>query len=151
MDEPYGIHMEDGEPQADGGPISPMDAASPVGSQVDGREVARRMIQATEAAAQAAASTASAVEMMRKQREDRAGRDTDWFKLLPKPGPFEPKSEGKLNLQQDLRLMGEPEKKRSMFLYGLLASRLRGRLLSVLRGVGESNGDSQCAHGLGNF
>ena len=125
-------------------------------------EVARRMIQATEAAAQASASTGSAVEMMRKQSEGRAGRDTDWFKLLPKPGPFEPKSreqevsmwrdwwwtvhqylctldnsyeaeiktiENKLTLQQDLRLMDEPEKKRSMFLYGLLASLLRGRLL----------------------
>ena len=56
-------------------------------AKVDGMEVARRMIQATEAAAQAAAtSTASAIEMMRKQTEDRAGHDTDWFKLLPKPG-----------------------------------------------------------------
>ena len=48
--------------------------------------------------------------------------------------------EGKLNLQEDLRLMDEPEKKRSMFLHGLLASLLRGRLPSVLKSVGGSNG-----------
>lgn len=43
------------------------------------------MIQATEAAAQAA-----------------AGCDTDWFKLLPKPGLFEPKSrEEELSMWRD--------------------------------------------------
>ena len=37
-------------------------------------------------------------------------------------------------------LMNEDEKKRSMFLYELLASLLRGRLLTVLRGIPENNG-----------
>ena len=36
--------------------------------------------------------------------------------------------------------MGDDEKKRSMLLCGLLASLLRGRLLTVLRGVSENNG-----------
>ena len=36
--------------------------------------------------------------------------------------------------------MNEDEKKRSMFLYELLASLLRGRLLTVLRGIPENNG-----------
>ena len=41
---------------------------------------------------------------------------------------------------QDPGLMSDDEKKRSMFLYGLLASLLRGRLLTVLRGAFENNG-----------
>ena len=36
--------------------------------------------------------------------------------------------------------MGDDEKKRSILLCGLLASLLRGRLLTVLRGVSENNG-----------
>ena len=151
------------------------EAQSPTspGAPIDGMEVARRMIAATEAAAQAASSSAAAVELLRKQSEEKAGRDTDWFKLLPKPGPFEPKTreqevsrwrdwwwtvhqylctldnnyetdikqiESKLAMQQDLRLMDEPEKKRAVFLYGLLASLLRGRLLSILKSINDSNG-----------
>ena len=36
--------------------------------------------------------------------------------------------------------MNEDEKTRSMFLHGLLALLLRGRLLTVLRGIPENNG-----------
>ena len=42
------------------------------------------------------------------------------------------------DVNQDPALMNEDEKKRSMFLYGLLASLLRGRLLTVLRGIPEN-------------
>ena len=48
--------------------------------------------------------------------------------------------EAKPSVMQDHRVMGEEEKKRSMFLYGLLASLLRGRLLTVLRGIPDNNG-----------
>ena len=44
------------------------------------------------------------------------------------------------DVNQDPTLMNEDEKKRSMFLYGLLASLLRGRLLTVLQGIPENNG-----------
>lgn len=57
------------------------------GMQVDGAELARRMVVAAEAAASAAQSTAAIVEQMKA-----GGGEKDWFKLLPKPGCFEPKS-----------------------------------------------------------
>ena len=62
---------------------------SPHGSQgavaMDGAEMARKMIQAAETAAQAASATASAMEMFGRQAETgpSSSRSTDWFKLLP--------------------------------------------------------------------
>ena len=44
------------------------------------------------------------------------------------------------DVNQDPTLMNEDEKKRSMILYGLLVSLLRGRLLTVLWGIPENNG-----------
>eukprot|EP00435_Cladocopium_sp_Y103_P075477 s444_g58.t1 len=44
------------------------------------------------------------------------------------------------SVYQDASIMGDDEKRRPMFLYGLLASLLRGRLLTVLRGIPENNG-----------
>ena len=138
------------------------------GMQVDGAELARRMIVAAEAAASAAQSTAAIVEQMKA-----GGGEKDWFKLLPKPGCFEPKSrEQEVALWKDwwwtvLQYLGtldplyitevetiekspntvinfdtmpEATRKRSVFLYGLFASLLKGRLLTVLRGTGRSNG-----------
>ena len=70
---------------------------SPHGSQgavaKDGAEMARKMIQAAETAAQAASATASAIEMFRRQAEtgSSSSRSMDWFKLLPKPNVFDPR------------------------------------------------------------
>ena len=143
---------------------------------MDGNEIAFRVIQAAEAAAQAASSTAQAVQLFSRQAQgggESSSKSTDWFKLLPKPSPFEPKDydqeiaqwrewfwtvnqylctldykyeaeikyiETHADVFQDPGLMGDDEKRRSMFLYGLLASLLRGRLLTVLRGVTDNNG-----------
>ena len=158
----------DGSPQASA-------HGSLVGQALRGAEIARRMMQAAETAAQAASATANAVEFLRPQAEggSSSSRGTDWFKLLPKPNVFEPKDydqevamwrewwwtatqclctwdskyeteikyiETHTTVYQDPGLMGDDEKKRSMFLYGLLASLLRGRLLTVLRGTPENNG-----------
>ena len=57
---------------------------SPTGSQagqMDGATIALRMVQAAEAAAAAATAVAT--------RPD-SGKD-DWYKMLPKPGVFDPK------------------------------------------------------------
>ena len=81
-----------GHLSADGSPET-----SPHGSQgakvLAGAEMARRMVQAAETAAQAASATANAVELFRRQTESVASssRSTDWFKLLPKPNVFDPK------------------------------------------------------------
>ena len=154
--------------------------ASPPGSPVVGNALALRIMQAAEAAASAATSTANAVELFRQHAEGAGGTtsssrsSTDWFKLFPKPNAFEPKDydqevagwrdwwwtvnqylctldvkyeselaeiENKPTVVQDAQLMDDEEKKRSMFLYGLLASLLKGRLLTVLRGIPDNNGD----------
>lgn len=54
------------------------------GAPIDGAELARRMVAASEAAAAAAKSMATAVQGMKN--------DQDWSKLLPKPGIYEPKT-----------------------------------------------------------
>ena len=106
------------------------------GMQVDGAELARRMT--AEAAANAAQSAAAIVEQMKA-----GGGVMDWFKLLPKPGCFEPKSrEQEVALWKDwwwnplyitdvetiekspntvinFDTMPEATRKRSVFLYGL--------------------------------
>ena len=117
--------------------------------QVDGAELARRMVVAAEAAASAAQSTAAMVEQMKA-----GGGEKDWFKMLPKPGCFEPKSrQQKVALWKDLwwtalqylgtldpiyitevetieknpnavlnsNAMRKARQKRSVFLYGLFA------------------------------
>ena len=61
---------------------------------MDGNEMALGIFQAAEAAAQAASSTAQAVQFFQQQAQDggaASSRPTDWFKLLPKPSTFEPK------------------------------------------------------------
>ena len=80
-----------------------------------------------------------------------SGGEKNWLKLLPKPGPYDPKDcEQEVATWKDSRCkvchgnqdqnFEADEKKRPLFLYGLLVSLLRGRLLSVLRGVERSNG-----------
>ena len=164
---------------SDGGHLSPQGTppTSPMAGQaMDGNEMAARILQAAEAAAQAATSTAQAVQFFRQQAESgtsSSSKATDWFKLLPKPSIFDPKDydqeisqwrewfwgvnqylcaldhqyetevryiENHTEVFQDPSLMGDDEKRRSMFLYGLLAALLRGRLLTVLRGVADNNG-----------
>ena len=135
------------------------DGGSPVaggggGQALDGNALALRILQATEAAAQAATSTATAVQLLKDQASGSSGKSSDWFKLLPKPSTFSPANydqevsmwrdwwwsvlqylctldveydtelrdiEKDLSVVQDVNLMSDEEKKRSMFLYGLLA------------------------------
>lgn len=65
--------------------------ASPTGSQsaaMDGVELARRMVVASEAAAQAAALAAEALKDLKK--DDGEGKNL--YKLLPRPSNWEPKN-----------------------------------------------------------
>lgn len=65
--------------------------APPTGSQsaaMDGVELARRMVVATEAAAQAAALAAEALKDLKK--DDGEGKDL--YKLLPRASNWEPKN-----------------------------------------------------------
>eukprot|EP00438_Fugacium_kawagutii_P013012 Skav219672 [mRNA] locus=scaffold3149:113084:120619:+ [translate_table: standard] len=144
--------------------------ASPHGGSqpIDGAEVARMMIAATEAASQAAQSAANALQQLSAKP-----KDTDWFKLVPKPSAFSPQTREeeigqwkdwwwsveqflatidqgyehdvdniKNNLDTEIVMVNllDDDKKRSLFLYSLLASLLKGRLLSILKGVPQNNG-----------
>ena len=61
-------------------------AGSRTAGQVDGQELAMRMVQAAESASLAARLAAEAIQKKGNQ-DDRA-----WFRVLPKPSNFEPKS-----------------------------------------------------------
>ena len=56
-------------------------------SKIDGMEVARRMIAATEAAVLAAQAASRAAESASSRPSDGDGKQ--WWKLLPKPPPFD--------------------------------------------------------------
>ena len=148
---------------------SPSNGPVPV---MDGNELARRMILASESASQAASAAVRALEEFQKQQV--AGSDEKgWYKLLPKPNTWEPKTreeelgqwrDWSWSLEQylatldqqfvadienirknvetfvDMSVMHEDEKKRCSFLYGLLASLLRGRPLQVVKQVEKANG-----------
>ena len=141
---------------------------SPTGSQgqMDGAQIALRMVQAAEAAAAAATAVAN-------KPENSKG---DWYKMLPKPGVFDPRDrEAELSsfrdwwwsveqylkylMAVDIEYMShfdvlrknldtainvasltEEQKRRGTFLYGLLASLLRNRPLMMLKGVDRGNG-----------
>ena len=67
---------------------SPSNGPVPV---MDGNELARRMILASESASQAANAAVRALEGFQKQQV--AGSDEKgWYKLLPKPNTWEPKT-----------------------------------------------------------
>ena len=68
-----------------GSPVSP---GAPSNPPIDGAELARRMIVATEAAASAAQSAAQALADLGVRGKD----EKSWYKVLPKPGSFDPKS-----------------------------------------------------------
>ena len=59
---------------------------------MDGNELARRMILASESASQAAAAAAvRALEEFKKQQVS-GSDEKGWYKLLPKPNAWEPKT-----------------------------------------------------------
>ena len=68
--------------QADGSP-----AGSGQAQQIDGNVIAMQMIQATTNAAEAAQAAVKAVEALKSGSDDR-----NWYRLLPKPGDFNPSS-----------------------------------------------------------
>ena len=67
---------------------SPGGPGAPSNPPTDGAELARRMIVATEAAASAAQSAAQALADLGSRGKD----EKSWYKVLPKPGSFDPKS-----------------------------------------------------------
>ena len=151
-------------------------SASPTGAtqQIDGAELARRMIEATESASQAATMAAQAISLM--QSTASSGSSTDekaWYKILPKPAVFEAKDReseianwrdwawsfeqyiGSLDAnfvgdiktlrenpstEVDMSVQTDGERRRGVFLYGLLASLLRQRALLVLKQITDCNG-----------
>ena len=68
----------------EGSPVGGSRTGSIGGGAVDGAEIARRMVQAVKAAGAAARA---AVDAVSKKPEDR-----NWFRILPKPPNFDPKS-----------------------------------------------------------
>ena len=66
--------------QADGSPTGS-------GQQIDGNLIALQMIQATNSAAEAAQAAVKAVESFKSGSDDK-----NWYRLLPKPGDFNPSS-----------------------------------------------------------
>ena len=66
--------------QADGSPTVS-------GQQIDGNLIALQMIQATNSAAEAAQAAVKAVESFKSGSDDK-----NWYRLLPKPGDFNPSS-----------------------------------------------------------
>lgn len=72
--------------QPDGSPTG-----SPQGGQVDGAELARRMMVATEAATTATQLAAKALEEL-KTATEKSSDNKDWYKLLSKPASFDPSS-----------------------------------------------------------
>ena len=68
----------------EGSPIPGSPTGSVAGGAVDGAEIARRMVQAVEASVAAAKA---AVEAVSRKPEDR-----NWFRILPKPPNFDPRS-----------------------------------------------------------
>ena len=71
-------------------------AGSPTGAQVGGQELALRMVQAAEQASVAARLAAEAIN------KKSGGDDRAWFRVLPKPCSYEPKSrEDELSLWRD--------------------------------------------------
>lgn len=148
---------------------SPAGPGSPATGGIDGAQLALRMVNAAEAAAQAA--QAAVVAAGSPTAASSAGKD--WFKMLPRPPVFEPKSrEEELTLfrdwmwqleqylvaldplfsrdlvevrqdltrEIDMDALTDEEKKRSGFLFGLLASLLRGRPLMMLKSIAPGNG-----------
>ena len=143
---------------------------SPVGGGIDGAEIARRMILATEAAASAASQAVRALEDLKSSNEK---GDRSWYKLIQKPGCFDPATrEQEISMwkewawsfeqylsnidpvfTEDIKVLRlnprnfvdssvqhDDEKKRGALLYSLLASLTKQRPLMVVRSVLNNNG-----------
>ena len=143
--------------------------ASPSGT-IDGAEIARRMLLATEAATVAANQAAKALEGLKSSNEK---GDRSWYKLLQKPSTFDPATrEQEISLWKewawsfeqylsnidplftddekvlrdnptsyvDASVQHDDEKKRGALLYSLLASLVKQRPLMVVRSVLNNNG-----------
>ena len=77
------MQQPDGSPQGS--------AQGQGGVPVDGAELARRMMMATEAASAATEMAARALEEL-KTASERSSENRDWYKLLAKPASFDPSS-----------------------------------------------------------
>ena len=78
-----GVESQSGSPTAGGGAGQP---------GLDGTQIALQMIQATSSAAQAAQAAADALQQLQSQSTGGGTDEKSWYKLLPKPGAFEPSS-----------------------------------------------------------
>ena len=72
----------------DGSPVGSPSAAQ----QLDGAAVAMQMVQATTAAAEAASAAVAAVQGLKSTIESSSTDEKAWYRLLPKPGSFDPGS-----------------------------------------------------------
>ena len=72
----------------DGSPVGSPSAAQ----QLDGAAVAMQMVQATTAAAEAASAAVAAVQGLKSTLESSSTDEKAWYRLLPKPGSFDPGS-----------------------------------------------------------
>ena len=157
----------DGQPS---NPASQPGSPVGVGTGIDGAEIARRMILATEAAASAASQAVKALEDLKSSNEK---GDRSWYKLIQKPGCFDPATreqeismwkEWSWSFEQylsnidplftedikvlrsnptnfvDSSVQHDDEKKRGALLYSLLASLTKQRPLMVVRSVLNNNG-----------
>ena len=161
------------------GVASPAPSRSPTvaAGAIDGAQLAMRMVEAAERAADAAhaaSALAAAAMAATGSSSPPAAKPTEWYKMLPKPPTFSPQScevelsmfrewgwqleqyllavdvqfgpelesvRGNLDTKYDLVLEMSAEKaQRSTFLYGLLASLLKGRPLMMLKSVEQGNG-----------
>ena len=66
-------------------------AGSPSAGPIDGAELARRMMVATEAASAATELAARAWEQL-KNANEKSSENRDWYKFLAKAGSFDPSS-----------------------------------------------------------
>ena len=157
----------DGQPS---NPASQPGSPAGGGTGIDGAEIARRMILATEAAASAASQAVRALEDLKSSNEK---GDRSWYKLVQKPGCFDPATreleismwkEWAWSFEQylsnidplftedikvlrsnpanfvDSSVQHDDEKKRGALLYSLLASLTKQRPLMVVRSVLNNNG-----------
>ena len=80
-------------------PASPAGSPTGGGTTIDGAELARRMLLATEAASTAASQAAKALEDLKASNEK---SDRSWYKLIQKPGSFDPaRREQEISLWKD--------------------------------------------------
>ena len=75
-----------------GGDASPQSPQSPAQPAIDGAELARRMLMATEAASMAASTAAQALLELKDKTSSSSSNEKAWYRLLPRPSVFDPDS-----------------------------------------------------------